>query len=87
MLIKCCQTAVNQLLQVHQIPKHRILVGVEFGPLVFQTKLNILFGQLVVSHCLPKEICLAGKSHGVQHAIDVKRELKMKIMLSGAAKR
>lgn len=76
---------MNQLLQVHQIPKHRILVGVEFGPLVFQTKLNILFGQLVVSHS--KEICLAGKSHGVQHAIDVKRELKMKIMLSGAAKR
>ena len=76
-LIKCCQAVVNQPLQAHQTPRHRILVEEEFSPLVFQTKLNISFGELVVSHFPPKEIYLVGKSHGVQHVIDVKRRLKM----------
>ena len=68
---------MNEPLHAHQTLQHRILVGEEFGPLVFQTKLNILFGELVVSHCPTKEICSAGKSRDVQHVIDVKRRLKM----------
>ena len=78
---------MNQSFQVNQTPQHRILIRKEFGPLVFQTKLNISFEELVVSHCLPKEISSVKKSHGVQHVIDVKRRLKVQSTLFGAAKR